>query len=55
METIPLAAVREDSENLVGLLVKFLASTGNVLLVQGSPGAGKTTLAFELLRRMEGP
>ena len=55
METIPLVAAREDSESLLALLVKFLASTGNVLLVQGTPGAGKTTLAFELLRRMEGP
>jgi KaiC/GvpD/RAD55 family RecA-like ATPase len=54
LETQPLN-VEKDSSKLLSLLVKFLVSTGNVLLVQGSPGSGKTTLAFELLKRMEGP
>jgi len=43
------------SADLLGLIMKFLESTGNVLLIQGPPGTGKTTLALELLRRMEGP
>jgi KaiC/GvpD/RAD55 family RecA-like ATPase len=38
----------------LNLVSKFLESPGNVLLVQGSPGTGKTTLALELLRKMRG-
>ena len=38
----------------LNLVSKFLESPGNVLLVQGSPGTGKTTLALELLRKMKG-
>ncbi len=44
-----------DRSSLMDLLMKFLESSGNILLIRGSPGAGKTTLALELLRRMEGP
>src|SRR5213594_173811 len=46
---------RSGSAGLLGLIMKFLESTGNVLLIQGPPGTGKTTLALELLRRIEGP
>src|SRR5438046_10264932 len=43
------------SAHLLGLIMKFLESPGNVLLIQVQPGTGKTTLALELLRRIEGP
>src|SRR5438132_12883626 len=46
---------RANPSNLLNLLSKLLQTPGNVLLVQGQPGTGKTTLAFELLRRIEGP
>lgn len=46
---------RANPSNLLNLLSKFLQTPGNVLLIQGQPGTGKTTLAFELLRRIEGP
>jgi KaiC/GvpD/RAD55 family RecA-like ATPase len=37
----------------VRLLSKFLQTPGHVLLVQGSPGSGKTSLALEILSTME--
>jgi KaiC/GvpD/RAD55 family RecA-like ATPase len=53
----PESPLNEQSGNagLLDLIMSFLESTGNVLLIQGPPGTGKTTLALELLRRMEGP
>lgn len=55
METQPVGAEETKSGDLMNLMLKFLESPGNVLLIHGTPGAGKTTLGFELLRRMEGP
>jgi len=39
--------------DIVRLLSKFLQTPGHVLLVQGSPGSGKTSLALEILSTME--
>ncbi len=51
----PPLGQQSGNADLLTLIMKFLESTGNVLLIQGPPGTGKTTLALELLRRMEGP
>ncbi len=55
IEQGPTPTDQPGNADLLNLIMRFLESTGNVLLIQGPPGTGKTTLALELLRRIEGP
>src|SRR5712692_4406630 len=52
-QVTPPTVQQSKTDDLMGLLMRFLNMPGHVLQVQGSPGAGKTTLALEILSRME--
>ncbi|HEX9197659.1 MAG TPA: gas vesicle protein GvpD P-loop domain-containing protein, partial [Candidatus Bathyarchaeia archaeon] len=44
--------VHAESSGTMNLLLEFLEIPGNVLLIQGAPGTGKTSLALEILSAM---
>src|SRR5437764_14461260 len=44
---------RAGADGILNLISKFLESAVNVLLIQGPPGAGMTTLELELLQRVQ--
>ena len=44
----------QESPDIFHLVMNFLQTPGHVLLIQGSPGSGKTTFALEILNRLEG-
>jgi len=44
--------VQTTSSHTMNLLLEFLGIPGNVLLIQGAPGTGKTSLALEILNAM---
>jgi KaiC/GvpD/RAD55 family RecA-like ATPase len=46
------SVVHAKSSVTTNLLLEFLEVPGNVLLIQGAPGTGKTSLALELLNAM---
>lgn len=42
----------EAGQDMLSMILSFLQVPGHVLLIQGAPGTGKTTLALEILRRL---
>src|SRR5438309_11631201 len=50
-ETLP--GGRNGTNDMLNLISKFLEAAGNDILIRGAPGGGKTTLARELLRRVQ--
>src|SRR5438128_10388298 len=51
IETEQASVGKAKPGDLLDLLSRFLESPGNVLLIQGAPGTGQTTLALELLNK----
>src|SRR5256884_7383507 len=53
MERAPVQPETSLESVMFDLILKFLQTPGQVLLVQGPPGSGKTTCALEILNSLE--
>src|SRR2546425_6559728 len=53
MDLAPVQAETSLESVMFDLILKFLRTPGQVLLVQGPPGSGKTTFALEILNSLE--